>query len=285
MKLLITGAGGQLGKEWVQFCELNRIKFQAFSSAELDVTSERTLIKLVEEVNPTALINCAAYTKVDKAEDEPEKAELVNSIALDGLINVCKKLDIKLVHYSTDYVFSGSEEDHVNVPEGYPEDYPTAPINIYGETKRNGEQKIVESGCDYLLIRVSWLCGQFGNNFVKTMLRLGEDRDRLTVVNDQFGSPTFSDQVVGQTFELIRQGKSGIFHLSSKGITTWFEFAQEIFKHRKLKINVEPVSSSQFKTKAARPHFSKLSTRKISTIEGIKILSWQEGLKKLLNSL
>ena len=285
MKLQITGAGGQLGKEWVQFCEQNKLEFKAYTSSELDITDNDPLEKSVKDFKPDILINCAAYTKVDQAEDEPEKAGLVNVHAVACLAKVCKQFKIKLVHYSTDYVFSGTEEDRVRLPKGYPEDYPTDPVNVYGKTKRRGEQKILESGCDFLLLRVSWLCGQFGNNFVKTMLKLVEDRDKLTVVNDQFGSPTYADQVVEQTFELIRHQKTGIFHLSSEGVTNWCEFAKEIFKQKNMKVKVDAVNSSQFKTKAKRPHFSKLNTQKISTIEGVKILSWQEGLKRLLNSI
>ncbi|MBO6524743.1 MAG: dTDP-4-dehydrorhamnose reductase [Balneolaceae bacterium] len=285
MKLLITGAGGQLGQEWVHFCKGNEIEYSAYSSKNLNILDEDNLANIFEQDNPDILINCAAYTKVDQAEDEPQLAGLVNSESLKFICELCSVHQTKLVHYSTDYVFSGSEEDRKEVPDGYPEDFKTNPINIYGSSKRRGELAIIESGCKYMIIRVSWLCGQFGNNFVKTMLRLGEERERLTVVNDQFGSPTFTDQVVEQTYQLIHKNKSGIFHLSSKGTVTWCEFAKEIFNQKNLGVEVVPVSSSEFKTKAMRPYFSKLSTQKISTIEGIKILSWQEGLKKLLNSL
>lgn len=285
MKLLITGAGGQLGLEWVHFCKNNGIEYSAYSSKNLNILDEDNLANIFERDNPDVLINCAAYTKVDQAEEEPQLAGLVNSDSLKFICDLCSIHQTKLVHYSTDYVFSGSEEDRKEVPEGYPEDFKTNPINIYGSSKRSGELAIIESGCKYMIIRVSWLCGQFGSNFVKTMLGLGEERDKLTVVNDQFGSPTFADQVVDQTYELLSQDKEGIFHLSSEGITTWFEFAKEIFNQKDFNVEVMPVSSSQFTSKATRPYFSKLSTQKISTIDGIKILSWQEGLKRLLNSI
>ncbi|MFV1884466.1 MAG: dTDP-4-dehydrorhamnose reductase [Balneola sp.] len=285
MKLLITGAGGQLGQEWVFFCKTKNVSYKAFTSAELDITSEETLLYSIQEFNPDAVVNCAAYTKVDQAEDEEEKAELVNATAPGVLSEVCKKQGVKLVHYSTDYVFSGTKKDQSELPDGYPETYQTDPINVYGRTKRNGEVAIQESGCEYLILRVSWLCGTYGNNFVKTMLRLGQERDKLTVVNDQFGSPTFADQVVEQSFELIKQNRKGIFHLSSEGTTTWFEFAKEIFTQRQLDVEVVPVASSEFRTKAVRPHFSKLSTQKISTIPGVTILSWRDGLKRLLTTI
>ena len=285
MKFLITGAGGQLGHEWVQFCETRDVFYKAFTSAELDITSESALLSNILEFNPDAVINCAAYTKVDQAEEEEEKAELVNATAPGVLSEVCKKQGVKLVHYSTDYVFSGTKKDQSELPDGYPETYQTDPINVYGRTKRNGEVAIQESGCEYLILRVSWLCGTFGNNFVKTMLRLGQERDKLTVVKDQFGSPTFADQVVEQSYELIKQNRKGIFHLSSEGTTTWYEFAKEIFTQRQLDVEVVPVDSSEYKTKAVRPYFSKLSTQKISTIPGVTILSWRDGLKRLLTTI
>lgn len=285
MKLLITGAGGQLGQEWVHFCKNRNITFKAFTSAELDISNSTSILTSIHEFQPDVLINCAAYTKVDQAEDESLKADLINSGSVSVIAAHCKRNNVKLVHFSTDYVFSGSEKDQSELPDGYPENFETNPINVYGKTKREGEIAILESGCKHLILRVSWLCGTYGNNFVKTMLRLAEDRDELTVVNDQFGCPTFADQVVEQCYQLLLQKEEGIFHLSSSGITTWYEFARELFAQRKLDIEVIPVSSSEFKTKAVRPYFSKLSTQKISTIPGITILSWQEGLKRLLNTI
>lgn len=285
MKVLITGAGGQLGQEWVHFCTDHSIPFKAFDSTSLDITDKESVKKNCLEFSPDVFVNCAAYTKVDQAEEESELAEKINATALQGISEICCEMGIKLVHYSTDYVFAGSYSDQEKVPQGYPEDFETHPVNVYGATKRKGEEAIIKSGCDFLLLRVSWLCGQFGNNFVKTMLRLGLERDKLTVVNDQFGSPTFADQVVAQSFQLLLREEMGIFHLSSEGITTWYEFAKEIFAQRELDVEVIPVASSEFKTKAVRPYFSKLSTQKISTIPGITILSWRDGLKRLLTTI
>lgn len=285
MKLFITGAGGQLGQEWVQFCEKNGISFLAYSSKELNILDEDNLRVIFEKESPDVLINCAAYTKVDQAEEDIQLAGMVNAEALKLLSEQCLTHHTKLVHYSTDYVFAGTKEDQKKVPEGYPEDFEPNPINVYGATKRRGEIAIIESGCEFLILRVSWLCGVFGNNFVKTMIRLGAERDELSVVNDQFGSPTFADQVVEQSFELITQEKEGIFHLSSEGITSWFEFAKEIFRLKEMEVKVNAVNSTAFKTKAKRPSFSKLSTQKISTIPDINTLNWQEGLNNLINSI
>ncbi|RNC85706.1 MAG: dTDP-4-dehydrorhamnose reductase [Balneola sp.] len=285
MKLLITGACGQLGKEWVIFCEKKGIDFQAYCSEELDITNISELRSIVEKDKPSAFINCAAYTNVDKAEEEKDLAFKVNAYALKEISNTCKLKNIKLVHYSTDYVFNGSHEDKESTPEGYSEEHETSPKNVYGLSKQGGEEIIRKSDCEYLILRVSWLCGEYGNNFVKTMLRLGEERDTLKVVNDQFGAPTFTKNVVTNTFSLLEQNCKGYFHLSSSGITNWFEVANEIFRLKKMKVELLPVSSKEYVTKASRPFFSKLSTKKISTIPGIEIISWQQGLKELLNTI
>ena len=285
MKLLITGASGQLGREWVLFCEERAIPFEAFDSKSLDITSKELVRDICKSVKPDVFINCAAYTKVDIAEDEPELSEQINAEALVHISSICCEFGIKLVHYSTDYVFAGTKIDQKMMPSGYPEDYQTNPINVYGATKRNGEQAVKESGCEYLIFRVSWLCGRFGNNFVKTMIRLGTERDKLSIVNDQFGSPTFADQVVEQSFELLNQSKKGIYHLSSEGITTWYDFAKEIFRLKEIDVSINPVNSEAFKTKAKRPAFSKLSTKKISSVPNLDIIDWQKGLQKLIKTI
>lgn len=282
MKLLITGASGQLGREWVTFCEQRAISFEAFDSKSLDITNKELVSDICERMKPDVLINCAAYTKVDMAEDEPELSEQINAEALAHISSICSEFGIKLVHYSTDYVFAGTKIDQEMMPNGYPEDYETDPINVYGATKRNGEQAVIVSGCEFLILRVSWLCGRFGNNFVKTMIRLGTEKDELNVVSDQFGSPTFADQVVEQSFELLNQAKMGIYHLSSEGITTWYDFAKEIFRLKEIDVSINPVNSEMFKTKAKRPAFSKLSTKKISSVPNIGIIDWQKGLQKLI---
>lgn len=285
MKLLITGAGGQLGKEWVQYCEINSIPYEAYDSKGLDISQREKVENTLTDVKPDALINCAAYTKVDQAEDEKILATKINARAVKDLAEVCREHRVKLVHFSTDYVFSGAEEDKYKFPEGYPETHQTDPVNVYGATKLEGEKAIQYSGCDFLIIRVAWLCGQFGHNFVKTMLRLGAERDQLNVVNDQSGCPTFADQVVEQSVALLEALQSGIYHLSSKGVITWYDFACEIFKIAGIDVEVNPVSSSEFKTKATRPAFSKLSTHKIEQIPGIEIRDWKQNLNHLIRQI
>lgn len=285
MRILITGGNGQLGREWVQFLNKKEVEFISLPSSDLDVTDHPDTNRVLKNLKPNLIINCAAYTKVDQAEEERELAFKVNSEAVGNLADYCSSNNVKLVHFSTDYIFSGSEDDMHKLPAGYPEDYSTDPINTYGASKLAGEKALLDSDCKHLLIRVSWLCGKYGNNFVKTMLRLGKERDELSVVNDQFGSPTYTKNVVESCWELIDQKQEGTFHISSKGTCTWYDFATEIFSQSGIEVNVKPVDSSQFPTKAKRPAFSKLSTEKITNISGTSIIDWKEGLKSLLAEL
>lgn len=285
MKYLIVGADGQLGQEWVKVLSDQNLHYSAYHFTDLDITDFEKLEHVIKKENPSILINCAAYTAVDKAEDETELSDLINHLAVTKLADLCMIHEIKLVHYSTDYVFAGSEEDRKKYPLGYPEDAKPNPINEYGISKWKGEQAIQASGCDYLILRLSWLCGAHGNNFAKTMLRLAKEKESLNVVNDQFGVPTFTYQTVNDSLSLLNTSCSGIYHLGSYGIITWFEFAQKIFELTDLNVKVQPVDSSEFPTKAKRPSFSKLSTNKIEQDLKTESVSWIKGLENLLNQL
>lgn len=285
MRIMITGGNGQLGSEWVYFLNKQGVEFIALPSSDLDITDHMDVRRVLNNLKPDLIINCAAYTNVDQAEDEKEKAFAVNADGLKNLADYCVEHQIKLVHFSTDYVFEGSLTDKKNLPEGYPEDHPPKPINTYGESKLAGEVSIRNSGCDHLIIRVSWLCGRFGNNFVKSMIRLGKERDELNVVNDQFGCPTFADNVVENTWHLIDQNISGVYHITSTGMITWYDLAQAIFKKTGEQVDVKPIPSSEFPTKAKRPAFSLLSTKKIAAVPGITLTNWQEGLHNLLANI
>lgn len=285
MRILVTGGNGQLGSEWVQYLNRQEVEFIALPSSDFDLTDHPDTRRVMNNLKPDVIINCAAYTKVDEAEDEPEKAFAVNEKGARNLANYCAEHDIDLVHFSTDYVFPGTEEDMAKLPDGYPEEYPANPVNVYGESKLAGEKAIRESGCNFLIMRVSWLCGKHGDNFVTKMLRLAQGRDQLKVVNDQFSCPSFAKNVVENTWNLILQKQTGTFHLSSLGRTTWFDYASEIFKQAGIDIQLQPVESSEFPTKAKRPAFSLLSTQKIANITGVKLIDWKEGLTKLLTEL
>lgn len=289
MKIVLLGASGQLGREWQYFLdhEYNHgeITLLPYTSSQLDVTDHQTVRYELREQQPDVVVNCAAFTNVDGAEDQKDKAYQVNVEAVANLAELGAELDYKLIHYSTDYIFPGRLEDKKTFPNGYPENHSADPINYYGQTKWEGEEAIRQATQNHLVIRVSWLCGQFGNNFVKTMLRLGRERDQLQVVNDQFGSPTFTEDVVRNSLHLIRDDQTGTFHLTSRGLITWYDFAQAIFEQLGVAVEVEPVDSSAFHTRAKRPHFSKLNTGKIEQVPGIKLSAWRDGLYRLLDQL
>lgn len=284
MKLLITGAGGQLGREWIEACKIKNIDYHGFTSSELDICSEAAVTDALDRIQPDTLINCAAYTKVDQAETDSDTAKKVNTIASGILADSCKERGIKLVHYSTDYVFRGTLDERTLLPDGYTEDHPKDPVNVYGQTKSDGEDLIVASGADHLILRVSWLCGRFGNNFMRTMLRLAESRDHLNVVNDQYGCPAFAGPVVDQSLHLITSNANGVYHLGSAGLITWHDFAKAIFEHMRIQVKVDPVSSLEFKTAAQRPHFSKLDTRKAES-DGATIPYWRDALQDILTKI
>jgi dTDP-4-dehydrorhamnose reductase len=290
MNLILLGASGQLGREWQQILdsdneESKQFSVSAYNSRELDLTDQQKLAAVLQEKNPDIVVNCAAYTKVDESEKEIKQAEAVNVKAVAELAKLSKELGFKLLHYSTDYIFPGSIEDKQRFPDGYTEDHPADPINKYGETKWEGEKAIRDITDNHLIIRVSWLCGQFGSNFVKTMLKLGEERSMVKVVDDQWGSPTFTVNVVENCMNLLNKDKRGTYHLTSKGLITWYEFAKAIFDKAGTDVQVESVSSDQFATTADRPHYSKLCTDKIEAVPGNNIISWKLGLENLLNQL
>lgn len=288
MKALLLGASGQLGKEWQRF--INRdysdeIELLSYTSSDLDITHYQEVSDAFREQKPDVVINCAAFTGVDGAEDHKKLARKVNMEAPLYLAELSKQLEFKLVHYSTDYVFPGTKLNKKEFPEGYSEDHPADPVNWYGKTKWEGEQAIRQTAESHVIIRVSWLCGQYGSNFVKTMLRLGKERDELQVVNDQWGSPTFTENVVENCLNLLHKNMIGTYHVTSKGLISWYDFAEAIFEISDIDVSLEAVNSDAFPTKAERPHFSKLSTQKLEAVAGSEIIEWKEGLRKLLGQL
>ena len=286
MKYLISGAGGQLGREWIRLLDksTNGDEFVALNHGEFDITDRDSVKKIIKKEEPDVLINCAAYTDVDGAENHQEKADLINHRAVRNLAGECAAAGVKLVHYSTDYVFPGNQDDEQIYPDGYPEDAKTDPVNVYGKTKLAGEEALKQETDDYLLIRVSWLCGSVGKNFVKTMLRLGSERKELSVVDDQVGSPAFTFDVAEKTRWLVKNHKTGTYHLSSGGKITWADFAEEIFEMAGMDVKVNRVTSEAFITVAIRPAFSLLSKGKIED-DGLLPIPWKNGLSELLNSL
>ena len=275
MVVLVTGASGQLGQALQalapKYCAL---QFYFASSAEADITNSASLAVVFSKVKPDYCINAAAYTAVDKAESEPEKAADVNTTGAKNIAEACKAAGATLIHISTDFVFDGSKRTP------YTEDDITAPQGVYGQTKRDGELLIEQTLKEHYIIRTSWLYSQYGHNFMKTMLRLGRERDFLTVVNDQTGTPTNANHLAEAIVTIILNDKKayGIYHYSNEGVASWYDFAKKIFEVNNIAIDVQPIPTSAYPTPAKRPEYSVLDKSKFKEVFGIEIKSWEEAL-------
>ena len=292
MKLLITGAKGQVGSELVKDAQARGYEVYGFSSRELDITHFEQLMQKVEQIRPDVIINAAAYTAVDKAEQESEQAYAVNAQGSKNLAKASKQMAIPLLHISTDYVFDGEKDTP------YTEVDQPNPTGVYGASKLQGDQAIEAIWPRHIILRVSWVFGEQGNNFVKTMLRLAEQRDELSIVNDQFGAPT-SARAISQSLLSILEVNNfnqpdfpwGTYHLQSEPGVTWFEFAREIFQqaeklgliNKTMKLN--PIPSSEFPTPVKRPANSKLDGIKLQQNFDLKPVQWQDDLQQMLKNM
>ncbi|MEX2398101.1 MAG: dTDP-4-dehydrorhamnose reductase, partial [Balneolales bacterium] len=234
-RILLFGASGQLGSQWNLYLKGKGFSYKSCTSSVVDITDGTSLRSVFNSYRPDIVINCAAFTNVDLAEDEPEEAREVNGEAVGTIAKLCEDAGAKLIHYSTDYVFPGDSEDRERLPLGYPETYDPNPVNTYGLTKLIGEQLLQKYCSNYIIIRTSWVCGPGGINFIKTMLRLSEEKDELRVVNDQFGAPTFTGNIVENTMALIDADFKGLIHASSSGLTNWHELAAATFEKKIIK--------------------------------------------------
>lgn len=285
MRILITGANGQLGSEFRAIHEnYPQHEFHFMGSKELDITQPNSVLEAFEQIKPEVVINCAAYTAVDQAEDEPEKAFAVNAEGVKNLVEACGKCNTALIHISTDYVFDGTKETP------YLESDPTKPINVYGESKLKGEQYVLNSTIKGLVIRTSWVYSSFGANFVKTMIRLGKEREELNVVSDQFGSPTYARDLAEACLTLIDQlddwpEQPSVYHYSNEGVISWHEFAKEIMKQAGLKCKANPIPTEAYPMKAKRPKYSVLSTGKLQAQFAVGLKDWKSSLKESINKL
>lgn len=278
-KILVTGANGQLGSELRVLSVNSNHEFLFTDVAELDITNREAVDNYVSEHGAEIIVNCAAYTNVDKAEDDTEMADNINHLAVKNLAEVSAKYKLILIHISTDYVFDGSK----NTP--YLETDATAPLGVYGHTKLDGEKAVTDSGCDYLIIRTSWLYSSFGNNFVKTIRRLTAEKDSLKVVFDQVGTPTYAADLASAILEIIETGKyksnSGIYHFSNEGVCSWYDFAIEIRNLSGNLCDIQPCHSDEFPSKVKRPNFSVLDKTKIKETFGLKIPYWKVSLREM----
>lgn len=278
MKVLVTGANGQLGYDVVKELQKQNIECFGATRKDFDIIDFEATRNFIINYSPDAVIHCAAYTAVDKAEDEKEQCYLVNFEATENIARICKKINAKLLYISTDYVFDGTKEGFYEV-----DDLPN-PINVYGKSKLLGEQAVQNLLEKYFIVRISWVFGEHGNNFVKTMLKLGKERKEINVVADQYGSPTYTADLAPLLVEMIKTDCYGIYHVTNEGICSWAELAEEIFKVSRMNVKVNHITTTEYFTKAKRPLNSRLSKRKIDKIF-YKLFAWQEALKLYINNV
>ena len=287
MRVLVTGAGGQVGEAVARLLQ-GRAQVAAHDRASLDLEKPDDIRYSVREARPDVIVNAGAYTAVDRAEAEEGRARAVNAVAPGILGEEAKRAGALLIHYSTDYVFDGELE------RPYVETDATRPLGAYGRTKLEGEQAVAASGCRHLILRTSWVYGPRGRNFMLTMLRFAAERDTLRVVDDQRGAPTSSEQLARATLALLdaEPDRSGIYHASASGVTTWFGFAGAIFEARHRTVGdafripaLVPVTTAQYPTPARRPKNSLLSNAKLENVFGVRLGDWREGLEEALAAL
>lgn len=283
MRVLVTGAKGQLGSDLL--CELSKrnIESVGIDIEDLDITDAAATKKVIEDINNKtkldAIIHCAAYTAVDAAEDNEALVTKINAEGTKNIAEVAKTLDVTMMYISTDYVFDGEGK------RPWEPDDKRAPLNVYGMAKYKGELYVEELVKKYFIVRISWVFGLHGNNFIKTMLRLGKERGAVSVVNDQIGSPTYTPDLSRLLADMIVTDKYGRYHATNEGLCSWYDFAVEIFKQANLDVAVTPVSSDAFPVKAKRPHNSRMDKSKL-TENGFKLLpTWQDALGRYLLEL
>jgi len=280
--ILITGSNGQLGNEMqqaaVRFPDFNYIYTDV---AELDICDKGALDAFVKANNVNVIVNCAAYTAVDKAEDDVELCYKINRDAVRNIAEVATENKVKVVHVSTDYVFDGTNY----LP--YTEDMPVCPATVYGKSKLEGEQALLENSKESVILRTAWLYSSFGNNFVKTMIKLGTERDSLGVIFDQVGTPTYAADLADAILQLLSNETfvPGIYHFSDEGVCSWYDFTKTIHRMASITCDVKPIETKDYPARTPRPHFSVLNKGKIKSTYGISIPHWEVSLEKCIQLL
>ncbi|MCM1091802.1 MAG: dTDP-4-dehydrorhamnose reductase [Butyrivibrio sp.] len=281
MKVLVTGVKGQLGFDVVNELKARGHEAIGVDIQEMDITDAVSVDKVIKAATPDAVIHCAAYTAVDAAEDNEELCRRVNAEGTQNIANVCKDLDIKMIYISTDYVFGGQGE------RPWEPDDERNPQSVYGQTKYEGELAVQNTLEKYFIVRIAWVFGINGKNFVKTMLKLAETHDTLTVVNDQFGSPTYTFDLAKLLVDMVETEKYGVYHATNEGICSWYEFACAIFEKAGLgdKMTIKPVTTAEYGAKAVRPFNSRMSKEKLTENGFNKLPAWQDALERYLEAL
>ena len=277
MKILVTGIKGQLGYDVVKALKLRGHQPIGVDREEMDLMNDNMIQDFIMNLKPEAIIHCAAYTAVDQAEEEVEICYQINAEAVRVIAECAKALDIVMIYISTDYVFDGTKESE------YVETDTPNPINVYGASKLKGEQYVQQLLKKFYIVRISWVFGINGKNFIKTMQRLGKEQNQLNIIHDQFGSPTYTADLAPLLVDMIETNQYGIYHVTNEGYCSWYEFATEIFKQSQLDVTLHPITTDQYKTKAKRPLNSKMSKQKLSDYGFHRLPTWQEALKNYLN--
>ncbi len=281
MKILVTGYKGQLGFDVVNEAEKRGIEAVGVDIDEMDITDPKQVREVITADKYDAVVHCAAWTAVDKAEEPElfEKVREVNALGPKYISEVCQELDIPIMYFSTDYVFNGEGEAPWNEYDEF------EPLNVYGVTKGEGEKYVVENP-KHFIIRIAWVFGQNGNNFIKTMLRLGKERGAVSVVNDQIGQPTYTYDLARLVVDMIQTEEYGTYHATNSGeFISWYDFAKEIFRQAGMDVEVSPVDSSQFPAKARRPHNSRMNQTELDKHGFDRLPSWQDALSRYLEVL
>ena len=280
MKVLVTGVKGQLGYDVVKECEKRGIEAIGVDVEEMDITDAAACERVITEAKADAVIHCAAYTAVDAAEDNEDLCRKVNAEGTRNIAEVCRQLDIKMMYFSTDYVFNGQGE------RPWEPDDPREPLNVYGQTKYEGELAVQELLEKYFIVRTAWVFGVNGKNFIKTMLRLGKERGAVSVVDDQIGSPTYTYDLARLVVDMIQTDRYGIYHATNEGLCSWYEFACQIFKAAGMnQVKVTPVDSTAFPAKAKRPHNSRMDKSKLAENGFEPLPSWEDALERYLKEI
>ncbi len=281
MKVLVTGVGGQLGFDVVNELESRGHEAVGVDIQEMDITDAVSVNRVIRAAAPDAVIHCAAYTAVDAAEDNEELCRRVNADGTQNIANVCRDLDIKMIYISTDYVFGGQGE------RPWEPDDEREPQSVYGRTKYEGELAVQNTLEKYFIVRIAWVFGINGKNFIKTMLKLSQTHDTIRVVNDQFGSPTYTFDLAKLLADMVETEKYGVYHATNEGVCSWYEFACAIFEKAGLgdKMKVIPVTTAEYGAKAARPFNSRMSKEKLTENGFQRLPSWQDALERYLEAL
>lgn len=279
MRILVTGVGGQLGHDVVKELKERKIDCLGADLQDFDITDYDAAHRFITEYLPDAVIHCSAYTAVDRAEDEPELCRRVNAQGTENIAKICKETDAKMVYISTDYVFPGTGEEFYEV------DSPAEPKNVYGQTKLEGELAVRSILHKYFIVRISWVFGINGNNFIKTMLKLGKERNEINVVADQIGSPTYTADLAPLLCDMAATENYGTYHATNEGVCSWAEFAEEIFKIAKIECKVNHIKTEEYPTKAARPKNSRMSKTSLDAPGFKRLPLWQDAVRRFMIEL